>query len=586
MEPVADEIEVELLEGPSLSRRLARETALFLVMLALAMASTRPLYKTISEAIPQGTQPAATVPLFNLWTVWWNADRLTHGLAHYWEGPIFHPTAGTFAFSEPQPTLGLVAPLYYATGSLALAYNVYLLINLALNGWVMSLLMRRMGQGFLIAALGGAMCVLLPYVHWQLGVLQLVPLWGILWMCLALENMAAAPTLARGAVLGVAFGMTYWLCNYYGLFLSVLMAICGLIPLAGCKLLRWRTWAAIAVSLVVAGVMCGPIVWAQVHYILGLQFVRDIEYFKMLSTTIEEYLRPEGINWLGTNDWLPRFNVERSMSSGHLKTLLALVGLIYGLCRSDYRRRTIFWGTMLAAAIALASASHIRAGDWSLHQSLAKYWPGFAQIRTLLRFAVFAQLASIVLAGYGLLALRQWLSGRGHHAAATVLVLIVGGLAVFEVCPPITRIYILPRPVGTTHWTDWVREQTPTDSVVAGIPCAIGESEEAYEQTTLWMLWQSRFERRIVNGYSGFFPQTYQHLKPALNDFPTAEGLHQLESAGVDYCIVDTRKLSGEQLARLTQWPERLEEVYAKDWQGFMVYRIVSIPSVTPAAAP
>ena len=51
-----------------------------------------------------GSSQVATVPLFNLWTIWWNADRLRHGLKDYWDAPIFYPERDTFAFSEPQPT--------------------------------------------------------------------------------------------------------------------------------------------------------------------------------------------------------------------------------------------------------------------------------------------------------------------------------------------------------------------------------------------------------------------------------------------------------------------------------------------------
>ena len=46
----------------------------------LALASTWPLATQIDNAIPTGQERLATVPLFNQWTVWWNADRAAEGV--------------------------------------------------------------------------------------------------------------------------------------------------------------------------------------------------------------------------------------------------------------------------------------------------------------------------------------------------------------------------------------------------------------------------------------------------------------------------------------------------------------------------
>ena len=39
----------------------------------VAVAATWPLVCHFETALPMGTERAATVPLFNLWTIWWNA---------------------------------------------------------------------------------------------------------------------------------------------------------------------------------------------------------------------------------------------------------------------------------------------------------------------------------------------------------------------------------------------------------------------------------------------------------------------------------------------------------------------------------
>jgi hypothetical protein len=70
---------------------------------ALAIVLTWPLALRLTTHLPIGAESSPTVPLFNLWTLRWNAERLAEGYRGYWDAPIFHPTTGAFAFSEPQP---------------------------------------------------------------------------------------------------------------------------------------------------------------------------------------------------------------------------------------------------------------------------------------------------------------------------------------------------------------------------------------------------------------------------------------------------------------------------------------------------
>ncbi len=109
---------------------LAEGTVFFL----LAIAATRPLLDSWKVAIPQGTEPVASVPVFNLWTLGWNINRAEVGFRDYWDAPIFSPAKDAFAFSEPQPLMILFAPVIWCGGSLAMAYNLYLWLGLGAHG--------------------------------------------------------------------------------------------------------------------------------------------------------------------------------------------------------------------------------------------------------------------------------------------------------------------------------------------------------------------------------------------------------------------------------------------------------------------
>src|SRR3989442_2198479 len=111
--------------------------------LAPALVQTAPLVLPRTPHIPFGNYPAATVPRLNLWTLWWNSERLLHGYRGYWQAPIFYPEPYAFAYSEPQWLTGVAASSFWWTsGSPALAYNPCLLIGFPLNGWGSHFLFR------------------------------------------------------------------------------------------------------------------------------------------------------------------------------------------------------------------------------------------------------------------------------------------------------------------------------------------------------------------------------------------------------------------------------------------------------------
>lgn len=91
--------------------------------------------------------------------------------------------------SEAKPITMAMAPLQWMTNNHALTYNIYFLLSLTLNGWVTWLVLRRQGIGVAVALASGIAMLLLPAVHWQAGVLQLVPVWAIVWSLCGLRRI-------------------------------------------------------------------------------------------------------------------------------------------------------------------------------------------------------------------------------------------------------------------------------------------------------------------------------------------------------------------------------------------------------------
>jgi hypothetical protein len=553
--------------------RIARAVAIVVLHASLAVGLTWPLVRDLDGGVPLGTETVATVPLASLWSLWWNADRLTHGYSGYWDAPIFHPTAGAFAFSEAHPLSGLVAAaLAPLTDSLPAAYNVILLLALTLNGSFASKLLLALDVGLFPAVSGGAIVVALPFVHQELGVLALVPVVGILASFLTAVRFVRSPGVGTGAGLGAALAATYLLCGYYGLMTGLLLAFTLPVLLLG-RIGEARLWRGVAAASVVAAAVVLPVALPQREAALAQGFERSEATVLKHSARPSDYLlaawpallpAPGGV---AARPSLPAF------WPGTLRILLAVIGVVAALGH-DVRRRWAIWLVALAGLAFLLSLGPRGAiGPWSLHDLLHAGLPGYAQMRSLFRCAVVFQLSTVLLAAFGLdvawrAAVRR---GRGTVVASAML----GLLACAELWPRPGEIQPLPPLNLDLAWVRWIESHTPQEAVLAFIPFPRGRDIEDYLGTAQWMYWQMRHGRPMVNGYSSFFPASFRALKRDLGGFPDARSVLRLGESGVQFCIVH-RAFAGEVSAAGVSGGEwRLERVASDPEAAIDIYRVV-----------
>ena len=95
--------------------------------LLLTLAYTWPLPVRLLHGVPHDLGD----PLLNAWIMWWSTQAVPLS-AHWWNAPIFHPAAGTLAFSEHLLGLApIAAPLIALSHEPLLGYNVTLLSTFA-----------------------------------------------------------------------------------------------------------------------------------------------------------------------------------------------------------------------------------------------------------------------------------------------------------------------------------------------------------------------------------------------------------------------------------------------------------------------
>lgn len=595
-----------------LRSRILREPLLVVALyVGLAVWSTWPVAQQATSALPRGASPGAAVPQFNLWTVWWNSawfSSVDHGSveAGYWNAPIFHPGENTFAYSEPQPTSIIVAPVIWLTGLSVLAYNLFLLLSLVLNGVLAWRLLKFLRVHRFVAAGGGAAMILLPIVHYQRDVLQLIPVWGILWTWLALAKFGRDANWRRGGEAGAAFAITFLMCGHHGLFLSVLLAgAAWILPR------HWhsrKTWTGILSGAAVAAVLAGPVVFKLKTSLSDSYFNRRPKTVAKLSAKPLDYTATHARQLVQLG---PKLEKRRRLSPGTLKYALALVGIGFGLARRRWRRWTLFLIATGSLAFALSLGANLNIFGWKVWKTLTEFIPGFSQVRSVFRFAWFVQMAVILLAAQGLHWLvvvgnllhrhrdsdrvkvlranleflaRIILRGRDRrkferrsHIGIRATLFCLGALLILETLPKRVELAATPDLEKNAGWIEFVRNETQPGKAILCLPMAASNKVSDFEVTTRWMFFQTSHRKAMINGYSGFFPKHYfENRRAVWSGVLTGETLDSLVEQDVDLIVADRRQFPRADFDPASLETPGVVRVFEDPQVEIDVYRIVT----------
>lgn len=549
--------------------------ASWLIYAVVILVATWPLARSPLSTLPLGPIDSSVVPMFNLWTIWWNADQALHAFQGYWHSPIFHPITNTFAFSEPQPTTLLVAPVIWLTGSRVLAYNVYYWVSFLLNAVLTERLLRLQGVGRMLARSGGVAMFLLPILQWQRDVIQLVPVWGILWVWMSFVKLSRESTLRHGIELGLAAATTSLMCMHYGLFTAILSAGSAWIMVRRWShLSMWKAWA---LGCVVALLLAGPMIF-HVHQVLkGHQFTRDQVIITQLSVQPGDYTHAFGRSVI---PWGPVAARQYwSMSPGWIKVGLAALGIVLGLWRRRTRRWTLFLTVTAGLAFALSLGTNLQWGDLSIWEMLSRYIPGFSQVRSANRFVVFVQIISVLLAVQALHLLTLWGRRRARviNLVTRCFVPLVALFVALETLPLKTRVWAVPDIKPHLGWINFIQQETPPGRAVLCLPMPRESDVGAFESTTNWMYFGTYHKVPMLNGYSGFFPEVETQLRGEMIAPGVTPGfLDRIHGTGVEFLLVDGK--SQPPHAPLPREGERvrLHMVWA-DSNGVEVYQLIPL---------
>lgn len=531
----------------------------------VAVLLTWPLAVHVTSEIPQGTESVATVPWFNLWTLRWNQESFPPGSADWWDAPIFAPETGTFALSDPQPLTGLVfAPISAVTGNPVLAYNLVLLGFLTLNGIAGARLARRAGATTVPAMLAGLLAESLPFVFRELGVIQLVPVFPLLFGLDALRRWGRDAALRPALELGAWTAVTFLTSTYYGLFWVVVL------PLAALRLVdrSWLTRARLRSGL--AGAALAVALTAP--YVLGIAS-RTSEYERSAETIQQN--SAEAVDWTLLDDrvrgdgLLPWTDEDtgsgQRLYPGTALLALGVAGWWVGRRRGGYAGRWVrCCATFATVAAVLSIGLRLDLGGVHPYDLLRQHLPGFENLRSPFRFAVLTQVGLVALAAEAL----RWVWERPDEDPRRtdwIRSLLVAGVCLVLIEVIATPLELTPVPQAGQDWVRWLAD--PPDGVevgtVAMVPFVPGSSVEDYEPTVGWMLLALDHGHPLVNGYSGLFPPANDEVGYAMETFPDPASLAALRSTGASHAVIARDWLDDQRADDLEALG--LDTVYADD---------------------
>jgi hypothetical protein len=422
----------------------------------------------------------------------------------YWSPAFFHPQKLVLAYSEN--LLG-TAPLYWllrlAVPALT-AYQLWMMLITALTYVSFAAVLRRLGVGHLLAAVGGFVFAFGSPRLIHIGHQQLLPHLFAPWAVLAGWTFLNRPTVAIFAGLLAASYAQLLAGIYLGWFTLFGLAVFAAVTLIADREL-WqplvefgrRRWPAV---LALVAVWAGLVVLLLAPYgEANRGFHRPYDEVRALTPVPTDWLSPTALSvWHG---WLPKSGVgELWLFVGFVPLVIAWCG--FGGPPGQVRLRT----ACLVTALVLVVLATRYGGLWTW-KPIYRWVPGGQAIRAVGRIVFTVELFALM---GGLVGLGNLLRRARFGDAIAGLILAV---AIWEQLPVRS-----PQSFAIAPWQE--RVNRVREQMVPGTPSYVDlPPGRPYWESQLIAMWAGlEANVPVVNGYSGRYPAGYPDWTRSMTD--------------------------------------------------------------------
>ncbi|MDP8244224.1 MAG: hypothetical protein P9L94_09105 [Candidatus Hinthialibacter antarcticus] len=567
-----------------------KTVGVFGLYLAFAVARTFPWVLRLGDA----TQEDALDSLLVAWMIGWNHHAFAHGFGGYFNANIFYPHENAFLFSELMlgPALA-TAPLYGLGFGPLFCLNLFLLIALALNGLAVYLLAKEIGCHAEPAFFGGAafsmttyalMALRRPHFLFMFALLfallflyrfleqrrlrwlaaymvcalflltcnmylaaALVPASGLLLLFSTRKNITWTPLVALGGVvllLALAYGWQYSLRR------SAIVEA-GLLGPPDAAQLTISTitfanlvWPSGSNSFYQGRIPIAHLTFAELRFFPGflVLFLCGIEFASIFRAR-QNRRRSSALHFMA---WcvcsLLMISVvvlswQKTQTVLYHQIHLLLIAVFFGLALllPSWRRGIIQWlktAHPLLASLALFAFFLMIYSSREFSALLFQWAPQLAFIRIPGRFGVVPLLVICLFAAAALhraLSVMQPLMFKRGVVLALLMVLYLETTVS-------TPLMFVDTPTTKPAVYDWLSQQDDIQ-VMAEMPM------QTHLQNCMAQYRSSFHWKKLVNGYSGYFPYEFATLRDQMKAFPSRESLQALHQRGCDWVVAHKNEM-------------------------------------------
>ena len=513
----------------------SRRFAGFVLCVLLAVAHTWPL------ALAPGRHSLnynADAEL-NEWIMAWVAHQLPRDPAHLFDANIFYPAHDTLAFSEPLIVPALMgAPVAWSGASPVFVHNLILIAGFALTAFAAFVTIEAWTGSFAAGLLAGSAFAFNTHTLTRLAHIQGIHIYGLPLALLALDRLIVSGSYPSALLLAGAMALMAYTSGYLVVFACVAIGV-AVVMRAPEWMPRARTFLpAMTAAAVVSAIAIAPVYLPYRRVAREQHMVRSLDIVKEYSATPIGYLASAGRIHFST--WSGPFfkNDVDSFFPGFTLLVLTIVGIWlvvkgppspglpslnpgFGEMRPLRSRSLMLVGIGITGAVlSLGPATPVY--GWLFH-----VFPPMQGLRAAARFGNLFLLALAMLGGIGLALLldRTPQARRRLVAAAAVLLVNVEALRAPFTFTPFNGIPGIYRLLA----------EEPGPVVIAEQPFF---PRWAIFQNSHYVLASTAHWRPLMNGYSGYTPDSYQQYADAFWYFPQDWAIDAMKKAGVTHVVV------------------------------------------------
>jgi hypothetical protein len=489
-------------------------------------------------------------PLFSMWRIGWVFHQLQGDPRSLFDANIFHPSPLTLTYSDSMLlTSALAAPLLAAGIAPAVTYNVLMVSSFLLSAIATYLLVVRLTGSARAAFIAGLFYGFHPfrfehYSHLELQMTHWMPL-----ALLALHRFADTRRMRDALLVGACVVAQLYSSMYYAVFFPFYVtAVFGtLVVLA--RLPVRRLIAPLAVAGVLAAALAVPLArpYVAAQPAKGDRPLVEVDVYSALAS---DYLRAHHRSALYGNRMLERLQGERALFPGFVVIILALLALVppIGPIRIAYLA-----GLLLAFDMSMGL-------NGAVYEYLYDWFSPVRGMRVPARASIILGISLAVLAAFSVRSLLARVrTERGRALAFSLIVLAF----LVDLRPTIELEPVWPTPPAI-----YAAISGRDDVVLAEFPFSIDGSIDALPQM-YFSIWHGR---AMINGYSGFFPSTYDPLLNTIWKFPGPETLEAFRARGVTHitvtCGLMRQPADCDDMLRRVESSPSFRQVAASRWEG------------------